>query len=245
LDTMSFSDSVLAAMIGAGATLFTALLNLRMSWRKELKERERGQPITKKTRRGPVLAIFLLMIACAIGGFAFSQYLMAQGESEARSLQAELRSSVAEISAAAKRIEQASVEKRGKSDAGAPRADAQRADDGIAAVAGVAPCKPRQSKSSKSAAPCTEQEAAQITVCAQVPLAAQVKDVALFTRAQDSQQPWSESAVSPGQDAGQARFQDKYFEQPDGAASKQVCSRFVNWSADKARLARIVVKYSL
>ncbi len=238
---MNLSDVVLASMIGATATLVTALLNLRMSWKKELKERERGQPITKKTRRGPVLAIFLLMIACAIGGFAFSQYLMAQGESEARSLQAELRSSVAEISAAAKRIEQASADKRGKTDGAVQRPG----DEGVAAIVAIAPCKPRQSKSSKSDAPCTEQEAAPITLCAQVPIAAQVKDVALFTRAQDSQQPWSESAVSPGQDAGQARFQDKYFEQPDGAASKQVCSRFVNWSAEKARLARIVVKYSL
>jgi hypothetical protein len=241
---MSFSDSVLAAMIGAGATLFTALLNLRLSWKKELKERERGQPITKKTRRGPVLAIFLLMLACAIGGFAFSQYLMAQGESEARDLQAELRATLSEISAVAKRLEQVSADKRGKPDAPVQRSESQRPrEEGVTVVAGVAPCKPRQSK--KSAPPCAEQDAAQVSVCAQVPLAAQVKDVALYTRFQDSQQPWSESAVAPGQDAGQARFQDKYFEQPDGAATKQVCSHFANWNGEKARLARIVVKYAL
>jgi len=241
---MNLPDSVLAAMIGAGATLFTALLNLRLSWKKELKERERGQPITKKTRRGPVLAIFLLMLACAIGGFAFSQYLMAQGESEARNLQAELRTTISEISAAAKRLEQASADKRGKPDAAPQRSEAQRpGEEGVAAVVGIAPCKPKQSK--KSAVPCTEQDAAQVSVCAQVPLAAQVKDVALYTRYQDSQQPWTASAVSPGQDAGQARFQDKYFEQPDGAASKQVCSHFANWNGEKARLARIVVKYAM
>lgn len=244
MDPMNFSDSVLAAVIGASATLVTALLNLRLSWKKELKERERGQPITKKTRRGPILAIFLLMIACTIGGFVLSQYLMAQGESEARSLQAELRSTISEISAAAKRLEQASADKRGKPDAGVQRTESQRlVDEGVAAVVGIAPCKPRLSKN--SAAPCAELEAAQVSVCAQVPLAAQVKDVALYTRFQDSQRPWSESAVSPGQDAGQARFQDKYFEQPDGATTKQVCSRFANWSGEKARLARIVVKYAL
>lgn len=243
MEPMNFSDSILAAVIGASATLVTALLNLRLSWKRELKERERGQPITKKTRRGPILALFLLMIACAIGGFALSQYLTAQGESEARSLQAELRSTIAEVSAAAKRLEQASADKRGKPDAGVQRTESQRlVDEGVAAVVGIAPCKPRQSK--KSAAPCAELEAAQVSVCVQVPLAAQVKDVALYTRFQDSQQPWSESAVSPGQDAGQARFQDKYFEQPDGT-TKQVCSRFANWSGEKARLARIVVRYTL
>ena len=74
---MNFSDPVLAAMIGASATMVTALIQLRLSWRKELKERERGQPISRKSRRGPVLFVFALMIASGVGGFAGSQYLMA------------------------------------------------------------------------------------------------------------------------------------------------------------------------
>ena len=74
---MNFSDPVLAAMLGASATMVTALIQLRLSWRKELKERERGQPITRKSRRGPVLFVFALMIASAVGGFAGSQYLVA------------------------------------------------------------------------------------------------------------------------------------------------------------------------
>jgi hypothetical protein len=74
---LNLSDPVLAAMIGASATMVTALIQLRLSWRKELKERERGQPISKKSRRGPVLLVFALMIASGVGGFAGSQYLMA------------------------------------------------------------------------------------------------------------------------------------------------------------------------
>jgi hypothetical protein len=75
--SLNLSDPVLAAMIGASATMVTALIQLRLSWRKELKERERGQPISKKSRRGPVLFVFALMIASGVGGFAGSQYLMA------------------------------------------------------------------------------------------------------------------------------------------------------------------------
>jgi hypothetical protein len=241
---MNFSDVILAAMIGAGTTLFTALLNLRLSWKKELKERERGQPITKKNRRGPILTILVMMIASAVGGFAFSQYLMAQGERESRSVQADVQAKLAEITAAAKRLEQARVDERGKFEAAAQRAETIRlGEEGVAAVAGVAACKPRHS--TKPAAACTEQEAVPVAVCAAVPLAAQVKDVALYTRFEDSQQIWSESVVSAGQDAGQARFQDKYFEQPDSATTKQVCFRFANWNAERARLARIVVKYAL
>jgi hypothetical protein len=74
---MNLSDPVAAALIGATATMVTALIQLRLSWKRELKERERGQPISKKSRRGPVVLVFALMIGSAVGGFAGSQYLMA------------------------------------------------------------------------------------------------------------------------------------------------------------------------
>jgi len=82
-------------------------------------------------------------------------------------------------------------------------------------------------------------------VCARVPGAATVMEVQLYTRFEDSQQPWADSRVPAGQDAGQAKFLEKPFERPDGDAAKQVCQGFVNWSGEKARLARILVKYSL
>ncbi|MDH4190813.1 MAG: hypothetical protein OEW21_11475 [Betaproteobacteria bacterium] len=233
-------------MIAASATLFTAFLNLRLTWRKEMKDRARGQPITPKNRRGPILTVVVMMLASAVAGFAFSQYLIAQGEHDARSQQAEVHAKLAEISAATRRLEQARTEERGKADAAAQRAETVRAgEEGVAAVASVAACNARHTASAKGTVACTERDAVQIGVCAAVPLAAQVKDVALYTRFEDSQQLWSESSVAPGEDAGQARFQDKYYEQPDSATSKQVCFRFANWDSGRGRLARIVVKYGL
>jgi hypothetical protein len=79
-----------------------------------------------------------------------------------------------------------------------------------------------------------------------VPASATVKEVQLYVRgAEDSKQPWQESRVQPGQEAGQARFADKFTERPDGDAAKQVCEGFANWSGQKTRLARILVKYAL
>lgn len=94
---MNLSDPVLAAMIGASATMVTALIQLRLSWRKELKERERGQPISKKSRRGPVLLVFALMIASAVGGFAGSQYFNAWRNGDRDALREEMRAKLAEI----------------------------------------------------------------------------------------------------------------------------------------------------
>ena len=94
---MNLSDPVLAAMIGAGATMVTALVQLRLSWRKELRERERGQPISKKSRRGPVLFVVALMVASAVGGFAGSQYLVAWRNGDRDALREEMRAKLAEI----------------------------------------------------------------------------------------------------------------------------------------------------
>jgi hypothetical protein len=82
-----------------------------------------------------------------------------------------------------------------------------------------------------------------VTVCASVPAAATVKEVQLYVRA-DDKQPWADARVKPGQEIAQARFAEKSSEQPE-EGGKQVCQAFANWSHEKARLARIVVKYSL
>jgi hypothetical protein len=233
------SDSLIAALVGATATVITALVQLRLSWRKELRERERGQPITKKSRRGPVMVVFALMIAAAVGGFALSQYFVSLREGDRDALRSDLQSKLSEINATALRLEQARMNERKEIETEVQRADATRqGDEGAAASALVGPCKPAGAKEE-----CTEQTALRITVCASVPAAATVKEVQLYIRA-DDKQPWADARVQPGQEVGQSRFADKFAERPEEGA-KQVCQAFANWSHEKTRLARIVVKYAL
>jgi hypothetical protein len=80
-------------------------------------------------------------------------------------------------------------------------------------------------------------------VCASVPASATVKEVQLYIRS-DDKQPWPDARVQPGQESGQARFAEKFSERPEEGA-KQVCQAFASWSHEKARVARIVVKYAL
>jgi hypothetical protein len=94
---MNMPDAVLAALIGASATTITALIQLRLSWRKELRERERGQPISKKSRRGPVLLVVALMVGSAVGGFAGAQYLHEWRNDGRDALRDEVRAKLAEI----------------------------------------------------------------------------------------------------------------------------------------------------
>ena len=84
-----------------------------------------------------------------------------------------------------------------------------------------------------------------IAVCSVIPAKAQVSEVLLFTRPEDSQQAWADSKVVVGQDIGGARFFDGSFERPHTETSKQLCFNFANWGGDKARIARVVVRYAL
>ena len=240
MDFSHLSEPLMASMVGALATVAAALVQLRISWRKEMKERERGQPITKKTRRGPVIVVFALLIAAAVGGFALSQYFVSLREGDRDSLRADLQSKLSEINATATRLEQARTNERRQIETEIQRADASRlGEEGAAASVVVGPCKPEGAKQA-----CTEHSAPRIALCARVPAAASVKEVQLYIAFENSKQPWQESRVQPGQESGEARFAEKFSERPDGDA-KQVCQRFANWSGEKSRIARILVKYAL
>src|SRR5262245_7480484 len=143
MDFSRLSEPVVAAMIGAIATVVTALIHLRISWRKEIRERERGQPITKKSRRGPVLVVFALLIAAAVGGFALSQYFVSLRTEDRDALRADLQSKLSEINATALRLAEARMNERKQIETEVQRADASRqGEEGAAATALVGPCVP-------------------------------------------------------------------------------------------------------
>ena len=243
MDFPNVSEPLTAALIGALATVAGALVQLRISWRREIRERERGQPITKKTRRGPVIVVFALLAAAAVGGFALSQYFVSLREGDRDALRADLQSKLSEINATAMRLEQARTNERRQIETEVQRADASRlGEEGATASVVVAPCKPEGVPGAREE--CTEQSALRIAVCARVPASATIREVQLYIAAENSKQPWQDSRVQPGQEAGQARFADKFSERPDDDA-KQVCQRFANWSSEKSRVARILVKYAL
>lgn len=238
---MNLSDPIVAALIIASATVLTSLVQLRMSWRREMRERERGQPITKKTRRGPVLFVFALVIAAAVGGFALSQYFVTLRNGDRDALRAELQSRLTEISASAARLEQARMSEREQIESGTRRAEALRqGEEGATASVVVGPCKPPGAKEE-----CAEKSAVRVAVCVRVPEAAKIKEVLLYVRSEDSKQTWADARVQAGQEATQARFAEKFIERTDADSTKQVCQGFANWSSDKSRLARMLVRYTL
>jgi hypothetical protein len=113
MNLFDFDKSVAAAAIAATGTVIGALIQLRVAWRKELSERARSVPVSKKSRRGPVVAVGLLLLAAGVGGFALSWYLTARWNRESLALRDVLEAQVAQINATATRLERATLGDQG------------------------------------------------------------------------------------------------------------------------------------
>ncbi len=241
---MNLSDPVMAALIGAGATFATAIFQLTSNARRQAAERAAGKPASRKT--GSWLAIFALVLASLVTGYALSEYQTYSGRQDEKLLRDELLARVRDISAAAVRLERAGTEKNGSSDADARLAAERRLGaEGVAAIVSMPPCRTAKAGSAQAPAACSENEALRATLCAVVPASATITEVQLFTRTEDSQQPWDEARVQVGQDAGAAKFVDAYIERAQGKESKEICQHFAHWNSQKGRSARILVKYTL
>jgi hypothetical protein len=241
---MNLSDPVMAALIGAGATFATAIFQLTSNARRQAAERAAGKPASRKT--GSWLAIFALVLASLVTGYALSEYQTYTGRQDEKLLRDELLARVGDISAAAVRLERAGTEKNGSSEADARLAAERRLGaEGVAAIVSVPACRTTKAGSAQAPAACSENEALRATLCAVVPASATITEVQLFTRTEDSQQPWDEARVQVGQDAGAAKFVDAYIERAQGKESKEICQHFAHWDSQKGRSARILVKYTL
>lgn len=241
MNLFEFDPKVSATAIAALGTVIGALAQLRMAWRKEVSERARGVPATKKSRRGPVLAVFLLLAAATVGGFVLSQYLMVrQSDRESAALRGDLQAQVARISATAERLERVSVSDHG-SIVGA-EADRRGAEE-VSVTTTLGPCRSSPAAAEGVAPMCSEQEALRVTLCSSVPSSAVVTATAVYARPENSPQPWAESRVAPGRDIGHARFAEKTFERSESQQTKQVCTGFSAWDGEQAYSARLVVTY--
>ena len=258
-------DSVLAAIIAGTATLSASFLQLRSA---SLRDGARGQsgPAARRKNRLQRLVLLVILAAAAVSGFALSQWLT-EGERTAQTLlQHELQARVAELGRTAGELEATHQAARAEIETGVLR---RIGADGVAVTATVAACRPPAPGASgpvavaatavaadpTKAAPadpgkaitpaCSEADAVPVTLCAAIPANATVTEVALFSRPVGADTPWSASRFLPGQEAGQARFADKYSEGTPADGTREICQAFTHWSAEHARVVRVIVHYSL
>lgn len=252
------SDGVLAAIIAASATVFAALLHLKASFA-HAAARARATNTRSKSRL-PQLVIAVMLVGAGVCGFALSQWIADHRRAAQDQVTAELRARIEQMSRTEGQLTGAydEIETSVLRNIGL---------QGVVVTASVPPCKPAPvaepplddstaeapnpaAAPATSASPrgCTEADASPVTLCATIPAAATVNDVELYVRSAESAEsaaPWTASRVTPGQEAAEARFPDAPIEIADDATAKQVCERFVQWSTEHGRVARVVVRYTL
>ena len=114
---MGISETVLAAMIGAIATIGTAIFQLVINWKKQAGDRR----VASKGGIRSLLWVVTLMLASGVGGFAYSEYLSQGRREETHELRQELRQQLQTLAASTSRLEQV-------------RLNAQSVVDSLAAV---------------------------------------------------------------------------------------------------------------
>ena len=229
---MGISETVLAALIGASATMVTAMFHLVSSFKSQSTDRR-----VKGSGVKSLLWMLALMLASAVGGFAYAEFRSQETRDETHALRMEMRQQLQTIIAATTRIEQS----RG---GGPGDNDGRRGTDGVATVVNLPACKGAQVGFATDHPNCAEQDAVQVSVCTPMPANAKVTSTEFFSRPDDSQQAWNDARVTPGQDIGGGRFSVTPVERPDSDGTKQVCYAFSHWNSQKGRTLRVLVKYS-
>ena len=238
--------ALMASMIGATATITAAILQLRMAWRREMLARAEHKPVTKKAKRGPVTAVFMLLIASAIGGFALSQYLMTERQNKGETLEQDLLSKIDQLAVSAQRLE--NVRMLGESDVLRQLRieEALRLGrEGVVTLLGVGKCSVHSTDGS-TAEPrfCNEQQATWVQLCTELPITATVSAIELYARVDDEPGPWSEKKLTAaGTDFGGGRFSEKSSEQVISESLRQICYGLSYWNSEFGLHARMVVRY--
>ena len=258
------SDGVLAAVIAACATVFASFLQIRASFTKEVAARAFPSAGRKGKSRAPFMFMILMLGGAVVGGFALSQWLSENERAMQNELLQELQARVASLTKTESQLVESRNDTRSAIETGLMK---RLGLEGVVVVATVAPCKaalvvnaPTLASHADTPAPgvattqanspappsssCTEADASPVTLCATVPMGATVTEVELFVRGANSDTPWANTRVAAGAEVEQARFAEKPTEAPDTAQTRQVCEAFTSWSSDRARVARMLVRYT-
>lgn len=241
---MGLSETILAAMIGALATVTTALFQLFNSF----KQRSRVDVRPKKgsTLRS-VLAVLALMVASAAGGFLYSEFIKQRASEDMRAMRSELKELRSLIASEKEAVRAEAVDSKVAA-ATAPSlatnhvmtmpAAVETVAESVESVVYVPACR-----ANDPATACGERDAQRIALCGTIPAYARIDRIHLYAQPDAMQHPWDQHQVSFEQDLGGARFTGKSFEYAQGSDLKAVCVNFMQWSSEHPHIARVVVQF--
>lgn len=226
---MGLSETIIAASIGAAATVAAAAFQLMSGLRAAKAD---SRPKRGSTVRS-IAAVVALMAVSAVGGFLFSEFRNERAAQDLHSLREELNAKLQALTETTQRL----ADLRGKAEA----AQVSMPDQLTAA-----PSSSQGSVESVLYAPacqagadCTEANTRPVALCGAIPSAAQARKFELFIKGAGDAQP---SRADFEQDLGGAKFSGPPTEHPEAGDRKAVCVNFLHWS-EQPHIATLVLHY--
>jgi hypothetical protein len=236
---MGLSETILAAMIGAAATMLTALSQLMLSLRAKAKAEMRP----RRNAMRSLMWMVALLVASAVGGFAYSELRAERTREDTRELRQELTDQLQALVASTAKLELLGGE---HSDELASLANTAAAiEQATESVVRVPVCKPKTLPLGNDTSGCEEADATPVELCVDVPASANVTAIELYARNDQIFADWAENGVSLNEDFGGARFAPSTFAYPAVAEVRAVCTKLVHWSSQHGHVARMVVRYAM
>jgi hypothetical protein len=233
---MGISETIVAAIIGALATMLTAIVQLLRN-----SAPSDGRPKPKKSRMRSLFATIALMIGCIVGGYAWSALRAVSAKEEMQAtLQAEFSRQFAEFAARQSQV--------ANSTTGANGGAALLAGNGAAGVAESLAQLPacRITAQSQDAGPvaCSEASAQSIALCAAIPARAEATSVRVQARVPKSETAWEERAAG-APTLGSLHIGASTSESPISPELHSVCLDVANYSVEETLSVRLIVEYAV
>jgi len=236
---MGISETIIASIIGALATMLTAIFQLVRN-----RAPSDGRPKPKKSRMRSMLATVALMIGCIVGGYAWSSLRAVSAKEElAATMEVEFTKQFAAL-AARQNPESAAGSTNGAGDASGAAIPARNGEAGSAeSLAHLPPCKVGAHPDDVGPVTCTDRVALPIALCASIPSAAHATNVRVQARVPKSESPWLErDAGAPT--LGSLHIAAAPVEYPISADQRSVCLDVANFSVDDTLAVRVIVEYA-
>ena len=231
---MGISETIVAAIIGALATMLTAIVQLVRN-----RAPSDGRPKPKKNRMRSVLATIALMIGCIVGGYAWSSLRAVSAKEElAATMEAEFTKQFAALAA------RQNPEAPGSMNPDPTAIPARNGENGASqSLAHLPPCRIHTQPDEVGPVTCTDAVAQPIALCASIPSAAHTTNVRVQARVPKSESPWLE------RDAGALTLGSLHLaaataEYPVSPDQKSVCTDVANFSVEDTLAVRVIVEYA-
>ncbi len=235
---MGLSETILAAMIGAAATMLTALTQLMLTLRAKVKAETRP----KRNAMRSLLWMLALLVASAVGGFAYSELRAERAREDTRELRKELTEQLQALALSTAKLELLGGDRATDL---ASLTSGGAVDQATESMLHVPACRADTLALGNDTIGCDETDAVPVELCVDVPASAQVTAIELYARSDASFADWSENGVTLNEDFGGARFAPSTFAYPSVAEVRAVCTKLTHWNTEHGHVARMVVRYSL